>query len=123
MFDQLKHQRIHRIGLFLSLEENELRNANIQSQTPKLPPIHNVLVVQNKIVISSNKERVQKLEKELLNHNDDYFLFYLKIPLIDHIVSKVFTRKKSIKFTKFTGFQDPKMHVKFFSKRGYGICS
>lgn len=47
----------------------------------------------------------------MLVDKDDEFSFCLKWPLTDRIISKVFTRKNSIKFTKFTSLQDPKLHV------------
>lgn len=53
---------------------------------------------------------------KLVNDDEDDFLFFLKISLSDQIISKVFTRKKSIKFTKFTGLQDRKMHVRKFQE-------
>jgi len=58
-------------------------------------------------------ERIEKLE-ELLNDDEDDFLFYLKHPLTDRIVSKLLIGKKSLKFIKFDGFQDLKMHVRNF---------
>lgn len=69
--------------------------------------------VQNQTLVTSIEERIQKLEKEMLNDADD-FLFCLKQPLNDRIMSKAFIGKKSIKFTNFTGLQDPNMHVKKF---------
>jgi len=50
-------------------------------------------------------------QQELFCDDDDDFLFYLKRLLIDTILSKPLIGKKSIKFTKFDGLQDPKMHV------------
>jgi len=43
-------------------------------------------------------------------------LFYLKRPLTDRILAKVLTGKKSIKFTKFDGLQDPQMNVRKFQE-------
>lgn len=41
----------------------------------------------------------------------------LKYPLSDRIISRVYTGKKSIKFTKFnSGLKDPKMHVRKFQQ-------
>ena len=56
------------------------------------------------------------MKKELFNDDEVDFLFCLKHPLIDRIVSKILTRKKNIKFTKFDGLQDPKMHVRKFQE-------
>ena len=43
--------------------------------------------------------------------NEDDFLSCLKIPLTARILAKIILGKKSIKFTKFDGMQDPRMHV------------
>lgn len=48
-------------------------------------------------------ERIDKLEKELLDEDEDDFLFCLKYPLTDRIISKVLVYKKSVKLTKFDG--------------------
>lgn len=52
-----------------------------------------------------------KLERVTFNSDDEDFLFCLKWPLSDRIISRIYTGKKSITFTKFNGFQDPKMRV------------
>ena len=85
------------IGPFLLLEENGFQNTIVQPQTPLPHPIHSTLVVQNKNFVSLIEKMIPKFKKELLTDNDDNFLFYLKRLLIDHIISKVFIRKKSIK--------------------------
>lgn len=61
-------------------------------------------------------ERIEKLENALLNDSEDDFLFCLKIPLIDRIISKLLVCKKSVQFTKFDGLEDPKMHDRKFQK-------
>jgi len=50
----------------------------------------------------------------LVNYGEDDFLFCLNCPFIDRIISKLLLGKKSVKFTKFNGSQDPKMHVRKF---------
>lgn len=49
------------------------------------------------------EDKIKKLEMELLTDDEDDFIFCLKIPLMDRILFKVLTRKKSMKFTKFHG--------------------
>jgi len=61
--------------------------------------------------VISDPTKDKKLEIELLNDNTDDFLFFLKCPLTDRIISKVLNGKKSIKFTNFYGLQYLKMHV------------
>ena len=48
--------------------------------------------------------------------DEDDFLSYLKRPLTARILAKIILGKLSIKFTKFDGMQDPKMHVKKFKE-------
>lgn len=50
-----------------------------------------------------------------MNDEDD-FLSYCKRPLTAIIIAKIILRKKRVKFTKFNGMQDPKMHVRKFQK-------
>lgn len=48
--------------------------------------------------------------------DDNDFLFYLKYPLTNRIISKFLVGKKSVKFSKFDGLQDPKMNVRKFQE-------
>lgn len=43
-------------------------------------------------------------------------MFCLRSSLTNCIISKLFTGKNSIKFTKLTGLQDPKIHVRKFQE-------
>jgi len=52
----------------------------------------------------------------LLKDDEDDFLFCLKRPLTNRIISKVLASKKSINFTKFDGLQDTKMHARKFQE-------
>jgi len=86
LLDKLEHERVNRIGPFVVLKENGIRNVNDPPQTPPPPQIVNVIIVQNQTPIISNainstEERIKKLEKKLLNDDADDFLFCLKHPL------------------------------------------
>jgi len=61
-------------------------------------------------------EIIETLEKELLNDYEDDFLLCLKYPLTDRIISKLLVGKKVVKFMKFDGLQNPKMHVRKFQE-------
>jgi len=54
-------------------------------------------------------ERVTKIEQAF--YNDDDLLLCLKYPLSDIIIIRVYNIEKSIRFTNFNGFQEPKIHV------------
>jgi len=41
LLDKLEHERVNKIGPFLILKENELRNTMVPPQTPPPPPIVN----------------------------------------------------------------------------------
>ena len=53
-------------------------------------------------------------QNTLVDEND--FLSYLKKPLTDRILAKIIPGKKSVKFTKFDGMQDPKIYVRKFQE-------
>ena len=112
--DKLEHKRIHRIGPFVPLKEDELRREKSNKPTsqnsnapPKNPPpdlkinvpIGNKPIVQNQQpkqppIVSNNgktiQERIEKLEKDKYKDDEDDFLCCLKGPLNDIIVSKLF---------------------------------
>lgn len=68
------------------------------------------------------------LEKDRKNKSNEFvglppnppkpnmILSCLKRPLTPRLLSKVIPGKKSIKFTKFDGMEDPKMHVHRFQE-------
>lgn len=77
---------------------------------PPFQPSFLVAMIPNDLTYHL-QERIEKLEAQYKNDNDDY-LFLLKSPLSDRIYYKVLICKKSVKFSKFDGSQDLKIHVR-----------
>ena len=95
---ELQQDRVNRTNEFIILKHippQIINNAQQPPPPPTPPPTNNMGI--------NNKE------------SSEYdFLSCLKRPLTTRIIAKVIPRKKSVKFTKFDGIQDPKMHVHKF---------
>jgi len=67
------------------------------------------------------QERIEKLEKELQVDNEEDFLFCLKCPLIDRIVSKLLISKKSVKFINLMVCKIQKCMLENFKRKPWNM--
>lgn len=100
---ELEKDRINHTNEFVILKGALLHTSN-NTQQPNHPPSP-----------TSPSPKITLASQTIVSDEDD-FLSYLKRPLTTRFLAKVLLGKKSVKFTRFYGIQDPRMHVHKFQE-------